>query len=239
MQCDILAIGAHPDDVELACSGTLIKEIQSGKKVVIVDLTKGELGSRGTPTIRTKEANKSAEIMGIQERVQLDLLDGFFEIDQQSLELIIQQIRKFKPSVILANAPSDRHPDHGRASQLVKRAAFLSGLIKISTTLDGQQQEAHRPESVFFYLQDRNIGPDFIVDITDTYLQKIECIKAFGSQFFKANSTEPETPISTKAFWDFIEARARDYGRSIGKTFGEGFVSEKEIIGVDRISDLS
>ena len=238
MNCDILAIGAHPDDIELACSGTLIKEINNGKKVVLLDLTLGELGSRGNSSIRTREATKSAQIMGAAERVQLNLSDGFFEINETSLIEVIKQIRHFKPTTILANATSDRHPDHGRASDLVRRAAFLSGLVRIETEHNGSKQFAHRSDSVFFYLQDRNIGPDFVVDITDTFETKIECIKAFDSQFYKPNSTEPETPISTKSFWDFIEARARDYGRSIGKTFGEGFICEKGLVGVDRVNDL-
>ena len=172
MKVDILAIAAHPDDVELACSGTLIKEIKQGKTVAILDLTRGELGSRGTAELRTIEARKSAEIMGISERFQLNLRDGFFENSEKELIQIIEQIRYFQPEIVLANAPSDRHPDHGRASELVRRACFLSGLIKIETNYKGAQQLAHRPKSVFFYIQDRNIGPDFIVDITQEYEQK-------------------------------------------------------------------
>ena len=238
MKVDILAIAAHPDDVELACSGTLIKEIKQGKTVAILDLTRGELGSRGTAELRTIEARKSAEIMGISERFQLNLRDGFFENSEKELIQIIEQIRYFQPEIVLANAPSDRHPDHGRASELVRRACFLSGLIKIETNYKGAQQLAHRPKSVFFYIQDRNIGSDFIVDITQEYEQKRASIAAFKSQFYQENSEGPETPISGKEFWDFLEARARDYGRSIGCEFGEGFICEKGVVGVKQLTDL-
>lgn len=239
MKLDILAIAAHPDDVELACSGTLIKEIKNGKTVGILDLTRGELGSRGNAELRTLEAQESSRIMGLHTRHQLNLKDGFFENKETEILQIIEQIRRFQPKVILANAPSDRHPDHGRASELVRRACFLSGLVKINTQYEGQEQQAHRPESVFFYIQDRNIGPDFVVDISEEYAQKRESISAFKSQFYQANNSgEPETPISSKAFWDFIEARARDYGRSIGCEFGEGFICEKGVVGVNRINDL-
>ncbi len=240
MNLDILAIAAHPDDVELACSGSLIKEIKNGKKVGILDLTLGELGSRGTAEIRTLEAQESQKIMGLSVRHQLNLRDGFFENTEVELIQIIEQIRFFKPKVILANAPSDRHPDHGRASELVRRASFLSGLVKIETQYQGKTQEAFRPQSVFFYIQDRNIQPDFIVDISKEYEQKQACISAFRSQFYQANSNsnEPETPISSEAFWKFLESRARDFGRSIGVEFGEGFICEKGVVGIDRLSDL-
>lgn len=238
MNLDILAIAAHPDDVELACSGTLIKEIKNGKRVGILDLTRGELGSRGSAELRTEEAQESARLMGLTVREQLHLKDGFFESTEQEIRQIVQQIRRFKPQVILANAPSDRHPDHGRASELVRRASFLSGLVKIETDFDGAIQLPHRPQSVFFYIQDRNISPDFIVDISKEYEQKQTCIAAFKSQFFQAGSSEPETPISTQSFWDFLEARARDFGRSIGCEFGEGFKCEKGVVGIDRINDI-
>ena len=238
MKLDILAIAAHPDDVELACSGTLIKEINNGKKVGILDLTKGELGSRGNAELRSLEAAESARIMNLYARHQLDFKDGFFETSEESLLSIIEQIRYFQPEVVLANAPSDRHPDHGRASEIVRRACFLSGLVKIETSYNGINQTAHRPKSVFFYIQDRNIGPDFVVDISKEYEHKRLCISAFKSQFYQPNSQEPETPISSKAFWDFIEARARDYGRSIGCEFGEGFICEKGVVGVNRLNDL-
>lgn len=238
MKLDILAIAAHPDDVELACSGTLIKEINNGKKVGILDLTKGELGSRGNAELRSLEAAESARIMNLSARHQLDFKDGFFETSEESLMSIIEQIRYFQPEVVLANAPSDRHPDHGRASEIVRRACFLSGLVKIETSYNGINQTAHRPKSVFFYIQDRNIGPDFVVDISKEYEHKRLCISAFESQFYQPNSQEPETPISSKAFWDFIEARARDYGRSIGCEFGEGFICEKGVVGVNRLNDL-
>jgi N-acetylglucosamine malate deacetylase 1 len=235
---DILAIGAHPDDVELACSGTLLKAIQQGQTVALLDLTKGELGSRGNAALRTQEAMNSAKLMGAKSRVQLDFADGFFENTQKELLSVIEQIRYFKPHIILANAPSDRHPDHGRASDLVRRAAFLSGLPKVETQFLGHPQEPFRPKSVYFYIQDRNISADFIVDISETFTQKITCIQQFKSQFFDPESKEPETPISTKAFWDFLEARARDFGRSIQVEYGEGFITEKNVVGVHHLTDI-
>jgi bacillithiol biosynthesis deacetylase BshB1 len=235
---DILAVGAHPDDIELACSGTLLKAIEKGSKVAILDLTKGELGSRGNSELRTQEAMNSARIMGVSCRHQLELPDGFFGNSEKELLAIIEQIRHFRPKIILANAPSDRHPDHGRASELVKRAAFLSGLPKIHTEYLGSPQSAFRPNTVHFYIQDRNIHPDFIVDISNTFSKKLECIRQFQSQFFDPQSKEPETPISTESFWKFLESRARDFGRSIQVEFGEGFISEKKVIGVHQIEDI-
>ena len=229
---DILAFAAHPDDVELAASGTIIKHIKQGKSVAIVDLTQGELGSRGSAEIRLQEATKSAKILGLSSRENLNIGDGFFEINQDTLLIIVKAIRKYKPEIVFCNAPSDRHPDHGRASELVSRACFLSGLIKIDTN-----QEAHRPKAVYKYIQDRYINPDFIVDITDEMDQKMESILAFSSQFYKAGDNSPKTPISSKDFLDFVNARAQEFGRNIGVKYAEGFVVERPI-GVDDITKL-
>ncbi len=235
---DILAFGAHPDDVELSCSGTLLKQKALGNTIGIIDLTKGELGSRGTPEKRAKEARKSSEILGLDVRENLGLPDGFFEENEETLKLIIRVIRKYKPSIILANAPSDRHPDHGRASQLMRRACFLSGLVKIKTEINGNEQEPHRPNNIYFYIQDRNIGPDFVVDITGYFDKKMECILAFDSQFYSENSEEPRTPISGKEFLKFIESRSREFGRCIHTEFGEGFITEKGCLGVNDLKHL-
>jgi bacillithiol biosynthesis deacetylase BshB1 len=234
---DILAIAAHPDDAELACSGTLIKHIKMGYKVGILDLTEGELGTRGNAQLRYEEAAKSAQILGIHFRHNLNLGDGFFEINQHSLTKIIEVIRFTQPSIVLANAPSDRHPDHGRASELASRACFLSGLPKINTSWDGSIQSAHRPKNVYFYIQDRNLIPDLIVDISDEFTTKVESIRAFSSQFYNPNSHEPNTPISTEDFFHFIEARAREFGRPLGVTFGEGFKIERSI-GVNNLFSI-
>lgn len=239
MRVDILAFGAHPDDVELSCSGTLIKSIKSGKSVGLIDLTRGELGSRGTAEIRDIEGQNSAKIMGAAFRKALTFADGFFETNEESLLKIIQIIRTHKPEIVLANTPSDRHPDHARGSELVKRASFLAGLSKIQTIGDnGEIQLPHRPKSVFFYIQDRHLHPHFVVDISDEFQQKVECIKAFKSQFYDPNSKEPETPISSEEFWNFIEGRAREFGRPIAVKYAEGFISERGLIGVDQLFDI-
>lgn len=235
---DILAFGAHPDDVELSCSGTLLKQKALGNSIGIIDFTRGELGSRGTPEKRDQEAKKSSEILGLDVRENLGLADGFFEENEDTLKLIVSIIRKYKPNIILANAPSDRHPDHGRASQIMRRACFLSGLQKIKTHIDGIEQLPHRPKNVYFYIQDRNIGPDFVVDITGYFDKKMECILAFDSQFYSENSVGPKTPISGKEFLQFIESRSREYGRYIHKEFGEGFITEKECLGIDDLNQL-
>ncbi len=200
MKLDILAIGVHPDDVELGCSGTLLKHIQLGYQVGIADLTSGQLGTRGTPELRLQEAEKARKILGVAVRENLGMQDGFFEIDQEHLLAVIRIIRKYKPTVVFANAPEDRHPDHGRAAKLVSRACFLSGLIKVETEMDGQPQAAHRPTQVLHYLQDHFHKPDLVVDITGQFSTKMEAILAFDSQFYKEGSTEPETPISGKSF---------------------------------------
>lgn len=225
MKLDILAFAAHPDDIELACSGTILKQIGLGYKVGIVDLTRGELGTRGTADIRSQESKVASEILGIHARENLGFRDGFFEINEEHLLPIISMIRKYQPEIILANAASDRHPDHKRAGDLVARANFLSGLLKIET----QGQKYWRAKAVYRYIQDNFIEPDFVVDITGFEGKKIEAIKAFKSQFFDPESTEPTTPISKEDFIDFIIGRAKQFGRPINAEFGEGFTVERYI----------
>lgn len=237
MNVDILAFAAHPDDIELSCAGTLMKHIAAGKTVGIVDLTQGELGSRGTIETRYAEAAKASEIMQVSARVNLQMADGFFEINEENKRLIIEQIRKFKPQIVLANAVVDRHPDHGRAGQLVSEACFLAGLRRIETSFDGQAQEAHRPSAVYHYIQDRYLKPDFVVDVTGFVDQKLEAIKAYKTQFYDPDSTEPQTPISGEEFFDFIKGRMLQYGRSIGVRYAEGFTAERTI-GVKDLFDL-
>ena len=237
MQVDILAFAAHPDDIELSASGTLLKHIALGKTVAIIDLTQGELGSRGTIETRYEEAKDAQNILGVKQRVNLKMQDGFFEISKENKLKIIQQIRHFKPKIILANAISDRHPDHGRASQLVREAYFLAGLKKIETKLNGKLQLPWRPKSLFFYIQDRYIKPDFIVDISDVVEQKIESIKAFKTQFYNPESKETATPISGKDFFEFLKGRWKEFGRTIGVDYGEGFTVDRTI-GVKDITEL-
>src|SRR5690606_30623224 len=229
---DILAIGVHPDDVELGCSGSLLAAISQGKKVGILDLTKGELGTRGTPEGRLQEAQSAAQILGVECRENVGMADGFFKNDEEHQKLLISYIRKFRPDLVLANAIDDRHPDHGRAAQLINDACFYAGLRKVITVSeDGVEQEAWRPKNVFHYIQDRYIKPDFIVDISAFMDKKIEAIRAFKSQFFVPtyNSNEPQSYISTPEFLEFIEARAKELGHAIGVKYGEGFTSYKAL----------
>lgn len=234
---DILAFAAHPDDVELSCSGTIMKAISQGKQVGVIDLTQGELGSRGTIETRYAEAGEASTIMGLSIRENLKMADGFFAINEENKRLIIQMIRKYRPQIVLANAIEDRHPDHGRAAKLVSEACFLAGLRKIETVLDGQIQEAYRPKAVYHYIQDHYIKPDFVVDVTEFVDRKIEAIKAYKTQFYDPNSNEPETPISGAEFFDFIKGRMLQFGRPIGVRYGEGFTVEREI-GVEDLCDL-
>lgn len=234
---DILAIAVHPDDIELACSGTIMKLLQEGKSVAIVDLTRGELGSRGTVETRKMESDAANRIMGISTRVNLGMADGFFEHNEHNLRLIIEQIRYFQPEIILANAISDRHPDHGRASKLVADACFYSGLLKIETAFQGVKQEHYRPKALYHYIQDRYIRPDFVVDISAYAERKLQSIFAYKTQFYNPDSTEPQTPISSKEFIEFIEGRMSEFGRNIGVQFGEGFVASR-IPGVKSLFDL-
>ncbi|TXB66915.1 bacillithiol biosynthesis deacetylase BshB1 [Vicingus serpentipes] len=237
MKIDILAIGVHPDDVELSCAGTILKHIAQGKTVGILDLTIGELGSRGSGALRLVEAENAGKVLGVKFRENIGLADGFFENNKASQLEIIKIIRKYQPEVVLANAESDRHPDHGRASKLISDACFYSGLIKIETELDGVKQEKWRPKAVYHYIQDRFLKPDFVVNVTPFVDQKIEAIKCFSSQFFDPNSTEPQTPISGEQFFDFIKGRMMQFGREIGVDYAEGFTAER-YIGVEDVMGL-
>lgn len=234
---DILAFAAHPDDVELATSGTIMKHIAHGKTVAIVDLTQGELGSRGTVETRYDESVEASKLMGVRFRENLQLADGFFEVNEENKRKVVEQIRRFQPTIVLANAMSDRHPDHGRAGKLVSEACFLAGLIKVETEWDGEKQTVHRPKAVYHYIQDYYMEPDFVVDITEFQDRKIEVIKAYKTQFYDPNSSEPQTPISGEDFFDFIKSRAMQYGRPIGVQYAEGFTVER-FIGVEDLFDL-
>lgn len=241
MKLDILAFAAHPDDIELACCGTLLKHIEMGKKVGIIDMTKGELGTRGTAAIREKEAMVAAKMMGVVARENLDLGDGFFEHSKENTLTIIKKIRKYQPEIILANALHDRHPDHGRAAKLVAEACFYSGLQKIETKEGNVNQEKWRPKAVYHYIQDRNLKPDFVVDITEFIDRKMEVILAFRSQFYLPDAKEFEeelqTPISGKQFFDFLKAKAATYGRPAGLDYAEGY-NVSRIPGVDDLFSL-
>jgi N-acetylglucosamine malate deacetylase 1 len=230
---DILVFAAHPDDAELACSGTIAKSISEGKKVGIIDLTKGELGTRGTAQTRKEEAENSTKILGIHIRENLGFADGFFTNDQTHQLAIIQILRKYKPEIVLANAIHDRHPDHARGAELVEQACFLSGLKKIETyeqnTPEHTLQQAWRPKLLFHYIQDQLITPDFVIDISEFWETKKEAIQAFKTQFFSSDSQEPVTYISTPDFMRFIESRAMEYGHSIGTKYGEGFTKTRQL----------
>lgn len=237
MKVDILAIGAHPDDVELSCAGTLLKHMAHGKKVAIVDLTCGELGTRGSGPLRLSEAEDARVILGVEERMNLGMADGFFEINEKSIKLLVQAIRLFQPEIILANALQDRHPDHGRAAKLVQEACFFSGLPKVETQFDGMPQLPWRPKSLYHYIQDQQLTPDFVVDITPFFETKMQAIQAFKSQFYNPASEEPESPISSKDFMDFMDSKARVFGRPIQATYAEGF-NISRTIGVHNLFDL-
>lgn len=237
MKVDILGFAAHPDDIEISCGGTVIKSIKEGKKVAIVDLTQGELGTRGTKETRYEEASNASRILGLSDRKNLKLRDGFFSYTEDSLLKVIEQIRYYRPEIVLANSITDRHPDHGRASHLISEACFYSGLVKIETTYNGEKQVAHRPKAVYHYIQDRYIEPDFVVDVTEHIDQKMEALLAFKTQFYDPDSSEPITPISGQDFIDFLYARMREFGRPIGATFAEGFTVDR-LLGVKSLFDL-
>ena len=238
MKVDILAIGVHPDDIELCCSGTLIKHIDAGKSVAILDLTHGELGTRGSGPIRLKEAAVAADRMGLVARENVGLADGFFQYGEHAIRAIVPFIRKYRPDIVLCNAVHDRHPDHGRASKLVSDACFYSGLLKVHTEDEtGQPQDRWRPQAVYHYIQDRFMKPDVVVDITPYFDRKLDTIRAYASQFYDPNSSEPASPISSKDFLDYIEAQDRVMGRYIGVTYAEGFVTERPM-GVSSLFDL-
>ena len=229
MKLDILAIGSHPDDVELGCSGTIIKEIKRGKKVGVIYLTEGELGTRGTVETRYQEAAAAALVMGLSVRENLKMRDGFFKNDEEHQMELIRIIRKYKPEIVLENILEDRHPDHGRAGWMIYDACFLSGLQKIKTTDEGKEQEKWRPRILLHYIQDRFYEPDLIVDISDVWEQRLEAIKAYKTQFHNPGLDEPQTYISSPEFMESLSARARDLGKRIGVKYGEGFVSRKNI----------
>lgn len=237
MKVDILAIGIHPDDVELSCAGTLLKHIAAGYSCGILDLTEGELGTRGNPELRRKEAALSSEILGLKVREIMNLRDGFFVTGDPDLTEVIKRIRKYQPEIVLCNAVSDRHPDHGRAAKLVSDACFYSGLRRIETTHEGIQQSTWRPNAVYHYIQDRSLKPDLVVDVTPFAEKKLESIKAFSSQFFNPQSNEPATPISSADFLEFVKAKMRVYGRDILVEFAEGFTVER-VPGVEDLMKL-
>ncbi|MCD2259639.1 bacillithiol biosynthesis deacetylase BshB1 [Psychroserpens luteolus] len=237
MKLDILAFGAHPDDVELGCGGTVAKEVANGKKVGIIDLTRGELGTRGTAETRDVEARDAAKILGVTVRENLSFADGFFINDKKHQLEIIKMVRKYQPDIVLCNAFDDRHIDHGKGSKLVSDACFLSGLVKIETILDGAPQEKWRPKQVYHYIQWKNLEPDFAVDISSHIDTKMESVLAYKTQFYDPNSDEPQTPISSKNFTDSIKYRARDLGRLIGTEYAEGFNVER-YVAVDSLFDL-
>ena len=239
MKLDILVLSAHPDDAEISCGGTIAKHISMGYNVGIVDLTRGELGTRGTPETRAKEAIEGARILGVNIRENLGFKDGFFQNDPEHQRTVIQAIRKFQPEIVLANAVHDRHVDHGRGASLGYDACFLSGLVKIETVdLNGDKQKPWRPKVVYHYIQSNFIEPSFIVDISDFMEIKMQAIKAFKTQFYDPQSTEPETYISNPGFLKMLEARATEFGHAIGTKFGEGFTARR-YPGINSLFDLS
>jgi bacillithiol biosynthesis deacetylase BshB1 len=229
MKLDILAFGVHPDDVELSCAGTLLVEQTNGKKTGIIDLTAGELGTRGSAETRKAESAAAAKILGVEIRENLEMADGFFQNDEANQRKVITAIRTYQPEIVLCNAPEDRHPDHGRSSKMVADAVFLSGLMKIETQVKDSDQQAWRPKYVFRYIQDRMLQPDFVIDITSVFDQKIEAIKAYSTQFNNSNLNEPQTYISTPDFLDSVIYRHKWFGKMIGVKYAEGFISEKMI----------
>ncbi len=239
MKLDILAFGSHPDDVELGCSGTLAKEISKGKKVGIIDLTRGELGTRGTAETRDVEAEQAAKILGVSVRLNMEFADGFLVNDKHHQIELIKIIRRYQPEIVLCNAVHDRHIDHAKGSQLVSDSCFLSGLLKVDTMDEDSDgwQDPWRPKQVYHYIQWKNLEPDFVVDVSGFIEKKMEAVMAYKSQFFDPKSKEPETPISSKNFTDSIKYRARDMGRLIGTEYGEGFTAER-YPAVDSIFDL-
>ena len=237
LKLDILAFGAHPDDVELGCAGTLLGAIAEGKKVGVIDLTKGELCTRGSISQRLSEAQLASEVIGLTIRENLEMADGFFINNKEHQLIIIETIRRFQPSIIFCNAPEDRHPDHGRAASLVAEAAFLSGLKKIQTIHNGVAQEAWRPTQVFHYIQSRNLTPNFVVDISKHIEKKMEAILAHSSQFYDPKSNEPDTFISSAAFLEFVKGRAKELGQQIGVQYAEGFITQK-ILGINSLDAI-
>jgi bacillithiol biosynthesis deacetylase BshB1 len=237
MKLDILAIGVHPDDVELSCSGTLLKQISLGNRCGILDLTSGELGTRGSGSLRLIEAANAAKILGVAVRDNLKMADGFFKNDKEHQLEIIKKIRQYQPEIILCNAISDRHPDHGRASQLVSEACFYSGLRRVETTINAENQKAWRPKTVYHYIQDRQLKPDFVIDVTKFVDKKMEAIQAFKSQFYDPTSNEPESPITVKNFFELVKSKMAVFGRDAGFEYAEGFNVERTI-GINNIFSI-
>lgn len=237
MKLDILALAAHPDDVELGCGGTLAKHIALGKKAGIVDFTKGELGTRGSKQTREQEARASADILAVSVRENLNFKDGFFSNDESHQREVIRMIRKYQPDIVLANAVYDRHPDHGRGAELAFESCFLAGLSKIETEEGGRSQQAWRPKVLYHYIQSQWIKPDFIVDVSDHWEKKMEAVKAFKTQFHDPNSSEPETYISSQGFLKMLEARGIELGHAIGARYGEGFTTRRTL-GVNSLFDI-
>ena len=237
MKLDILAFGAHPDDIELSCSGLLLVEKKNGKKTGVIDLTEGELGSRGDAITRKEESAQASKILGVSVRENLGLEDGFFVNDETHQLEIIKMIRKYQPEIVLCNAIADRHIDHEKGSKLVSDACFLSGLTKIETKLNGKKQMYYRPKLVYHYIQWQTIEPDFVVDVSDFMDVKMKAVKAYKTQFYNPNSNEPNTPITSKNFLDSIEYRAMDLGRLVGVEYAEGFTVERYLT-VNSLSDL-
>lgn len=237
MKLDILAIASHPDDAELSCSGTLAAHVAKGYKAGILDLTRGEMGTRGTPEIRLEESAAASKALGLSMRENLGFDDVFFPDDQAHQLEIVKIIRKYQPEIVLANAVQDRHPDHSKGASVVSKACFISGLRKVETFLEGKEQEAWRPKFIYHYIQNNYIQPDFVFDITAVWDQKLASIKAFKSQFHNPDSKEPESFVSHPDFMDFIEARAKEFGHKILVKYGEGFTVEKTP-GVDDLFDL-
>ncbi|WP_028295449.1 bacillithiol biosynthesis deacetylase BshB1 [Olivibacter sitiensis] len=239
MKLDILVLTVHPDDAELGCSGTIMKHVAMGKKVGVVDLTQGELGTRGTVESRMAEASEASRIMGLSVRDNLKMCDGFFRNDEQHQLQVVREIRKYKPEIVISNALFDRHPDHGRSGDLINDACFLSGLRKIETALDGEAQEVHRPRLLLQSIQDYYIKPDIAIDITDFWERKLEAIKAYRSQFFHEDysSDEPQTYISNPDFFEYVKGRAMEYGKYIGAKYAEGFTCRR-LLGVDDLFHL-
>ncbi len=229
MKLDILVIAAHPDDAELSAGGTIIANVAKGRKVGIVDLTRGEMGTRGTPEIRLKEAAAAAEIMGVTLRDNLEFEDAFFTNDREHQLAIVRKIRAYQPELVIANAVSDRHPDHGKGSALISQACFISGLKRVETEVDGVQQEAWRPKNVYHMIQSNFIDPDFVVDVSDHWEKKMAAVRAYKSQFFDPDNKEPDTFISTPAFMNLIESRGVEMGQPVGFSYAEGFTIEKRM----------
>ncbi len=237
MKLDILALAAHPDDTELGCSGTIAAHVAAGKQVGIVDFTRGELGTRGTPAIREQEAEASRQLLGVAVRENLGFADGFFANDRAHQLEVVRMIRHYRPDIVLANATRDRHPDHGRGAELARDACFIAGLRMVETRWDSELQEAWRPARVYHYIQAHSIEPDFVVDISAYWELKLKAIRSFASQFEQTGSEEPETYLTTPIFLQFIEARAKELGHTIGVAYGEGFTAAQPL-GVRQLGNI-